>query len=252
MKIICTQQLNNTPAGCDDLHKKKSKLGNREWTRNKETMEELGWFRYSGMEGIRRKGMPWGTVWSWRFPLCRGGCEGKRVVGKDGPSVLNFQALRHNTGVVLPHFPILGISLWAWVGELRGHAPLPLVYIQVSLACKGEGSMPWADDSGEAGRKVGEGGGFSSSCAHMDTSVFWHEGYPITLGCYSHLKSCLDWKGCHRSQSCSWSPLYCRSRHYPKAIISGTIQPWVKSSYFSLIKQSCDRCIHIPLHLLVW
>lgn len=34
MKIICTQQLNNIPAGCNDLHITKSKLGNRKQARN--------------------------------------------------------------------------------------------------------------------------------------------------------------------------------------------------------------------------
>lgn len=34
MKIICTQQLNNTPAGCNDLHITKSELGNRKRARN--------------------------------------------------------------------------------------------------------------------------------------------------------------------------------------------------------------------------
>lgn len=54
------------------------------------------------------KYIPWGTVWSRRFPLCRGGCEGKRAMGKDGPSLVIFQALRHHTGVVLPGCPVLG------------------------------------------------------------------------------------------------------------------------------------------------
>lgn len=34
MKIICTQQLNNTVAGCSDLHQRKPKQRNREEARD--------------------------------------------------------------------------------------------------------------------------------------------------------------------------------------------------------------------------
>lgn len=138
------------------------------------------WFRYSKKEGIRGKCMPWGTIWSWRFPLCRGGCEEKRVMGNDGLSLVIFHW--GTTRVVLPGCPILSISLWAWVGELRGHTPLPLVYTHVSLVCKAEGSIPGADHCATVKKQeVGERGDFSSSGVHMDTqccdmrdtSSFW-------------------------------------------------------------------------------
>lgn len=51
MKIICTQWLNSTLAGCSDLHQRKSKQANREQTRDagasKESTRELDGSRYS-------------------------------------------------------------------------------------------------------------------------------------------------------------------------------------------------------------
>lgn len=154
------------------------------------------WFRYSGKEEIRGKFMPWGTVWSWSSVQRRMW----KVMGKDGLSLVIFQALRHNTGVGLSGCPVLGISLWniwvfwvlgyfPWVGELRGRTPLPLVYIHVSLSYHRQITVKRQEVKREKGVTSAPHG------AHMDTAVLWHEGYPITLGCYSHLRSCLDWEG---------------------------------------------------------
>lgn len=108
-------------------------------------MGELGGSRYSGKEVLGGRCLPWGTLHARRFPLHRGGREGKGLVRKDGPTLVLVQALRHNTDV-LPCCPILRLSLWTWVGELRGRTPLPGVYIHVCLVCKGEGSVSGGGD----------------------------------------------------------------------------------------------------------
>lgn len=69
---------------------------------------------------------------------------------------------------------------------------------------------------------------------------------PSPWGATATSKAVWTGKGCHRSQCCSWSPLYCRSRWYPKAIISGTTNPWVKSTYFSLPKQAMTDGFTFP------
>lgn len=203
------------------------------------------WFKYSGKEGIRGKCMPWGTVWSWRFPLYRGGCEGKRIMGKDGPSWVIFHRVTTQVWccqvVQFWVFPCeLRLVSWEAAHHCHWYTFMSLWSVKWRAACHWQITVKRQELKWEKGVSSPLHG------THMDTAVLWHEGYPITLGCYSHLKSCLDWERCHKSQSCSWSPLYCRSRLYPKAILSGTTDPWVKSTYFSLTQQSCDRCITSP------
>lgn len=52
-----------------------------------------------------------------------------------------------------------------------------------------------------------------------------------TLGCCGPTKKWLSREGCHRSWFCSWFPLCCRTGRCPKASVSGTTNPWLKSIY---------------------
>lgn len=192
--------------------------------------------------------MPWGTLNAWRLPLHREGHERKSGVGKDGPSLVLVQAPRHNTDV-LPGCPILCLSLGTWVRELRGWTPLPVVCIHACLVCKGEGSVSgggWL----RRGMKWGKWVTFPLHGIHVGTAVLWQEGHPNTLGRCSPPQKLSGLQGMPWVAVLLLMPAVLQDQVISQGhcLQAPQTSGWNPAIYFSLIRQSCDRHIQIPLH----
>lgn len=176
MKIICTQQLNNTPVDWNDLHITKLKLGNREWARNG-IPPKRPW--RSLVVQILRKGRDQGKIHALGYCMVMVLCAEEDVKGngKRWSKSGHFPVTeaQHRCGVArLSSFGYFLVKylgfLGTWVFSLGWWVKRPYTIATGIYPCLPV--ISWVDHCEEAGGKTGERGDFCSSwCPHGHSSV---------------------------------------------------------------------------------